>query len=71
MFFQQYCLHCINLFLSHYALFSKSGAKSCLKRTSNLNIYIYIYIYIYKFKLDMNYRLIGHPENVKIKLYYF
>ena len=32
------------------------------KRTSNMKVY---------YKIRLNYRLNGHPENFKIKLYYF
>ena len=40
----------------------KTGAESCLKRTSNMKVYYII---------PLNYRLTRHPENFKIKLYDF
>ena len=46
-------------FLSNYALFSKNWCRKLLK---NLE---------YESLFPLNYRLTGHPENFKIKLYYF
>ena len=41
--------------------FPKTGAESCLKRTSNMKVYYII---------PLNYQLTGNPENFKMKLYY-
>ena len=42
--------------------FPKIGAEVVKKRTSNVKVYYII---------SLNYSLTGHPENFKIKLYYF
>ena len=50
-------------FLSNHALFSKKLVqKAVKKRTSNMKVYYII---------PKNYRLTGHPENFKMKPYYF
>ena len=43
-------------------LFKKLVQKVAKKRTSNMKVYCTI---------PLNYQLTGHPENFKIKLYYF
>ena len=42
--------------------FPKTGTESCGNRIQNMNVYYII---------PLNYRLTAHPENFKIKLYYF
>ena len=52
-------------FLSNYVFFSKNWFRKLLKhkiRTSNMTVY---------FIIPLNYRLTGHPETFKVKLYYF
>ena len=50
-------------FLSNNALFSKNWCRKLLKkRTWNMKVYYII---------PLNYQFTGHPENFKIKLYYF
>ena len=44
------------------ALFQKQVQKHVKKRTSNMKVYYII---------PLNYQLTGHPEILKIKLYYF
>ena len=42
--------------------FPKTGAGVVKKQASNMKVYYIV---------PLNYRLTGHPENFKIKLYYF
>ena len=45
-----------------WTLFQKLMQNVVKERTSNIKVYYII---------PLNYRLTGHPENFKIKLYYF
>ena len=50
-----------NLFRTMHS-FPKTGAGVVKKQASNMKVYYIV---------PLNYRLTGHPENFKIKLYYF
>ena len=49
------------MYIYNYILFSKNRCRKLLKNNLEYESILY----------NLNYRLTGHPENFKIKLYYF